>query len=154
LLSEIENWWKLLPAGTILTPHPGEMAHLTGLEREAIQGDRVGMAAKYAAKWKCIVVLKGAYTVVSAPNKRVTIQPFANAALAKGGTGDVLAGAIAGLLAQGMAPYDAAIAGAYLHGLAGQLAAQAANSPRSIVAGDVADALGMAFHQLEGVNAL
>lgn len=149
LLSEMDNWWKQLPPNTVLTPHPGEMARLTGMERDEIQSDRAGTAAKFAAKWKCVVVLKGAFTVVAAPNKRTITQPFASAALAKAGTGDVLAGAITGLLAQGMPPLEAAIAGAYLHGLAGWVAVQAAYSPRSVVAGDVAEALGAALRQLE-----
>ena len=149
LLSEIEEWWKMLPPGTILTPHPGEMARLTGLERQAIQEDRAGIAREYAAKWQCVVVLKGAFTVVAAPDKRATILPFASAALAKAGTGDVLAGAIAGLLAQGVAPLEAALAGAYVHGLAGQLAVEAVHSPRSLLAGDVAAALGLALDRLE-----
>ena len=69
----------MLPPGTILTPHPGEMARLTGVERQAIQEDRVGIAREYAAEWQCIVVLKGAFTVVAAPDKRAIILPFASA---------------------------------------------------------------------------
>lgn len=149
LLAEIEEWWKLLSAETILTPHPGEMARLTGLERDEILADRVGVAGKFAQQWDCVVVLKGAFTVVATPDGRTIVQPFATAALAKAGTGDVLAGAIGGLLAQGMSPPDAAIAGAYLHGLAGKLAGELTESPRSLLAGDVADALGAAFRQLE-----
>jgi len=152
LLSEIEEWWTVLPPRTVLTPHPGEMARLTGLERAAIQEDRVGVAREYAARWECIVVLKGAFTIVAAPDKRAIVLPFASAALAKAGTGDVLAGAIAGLLAQGVAPLEAALAGAYVHGLAGQLAVERVHSPRSLLAGDVAAALGLALRQLEQSN--
>jgi NAD(P)H-hydrate epimerase len=148
LLAGIEGWSKHLPNPVVLTPHPGEMAVLTGLDKEAIQADRVGVAQKYAAEWGQVVVLKGAYTVVAAPDGRMTIQPFATAALARAGTGDVLAGAIAGLLAQGLSPYDAAVAGAYLHGLAGTYAAQALGSTASVLAGDVLDGLIEAMAEL------
>jgi len=141
LLAQIEGWPKLLPPGAVLTPHPGEMGVLTGLAKDDIQTDRVGVAQKYAAEWGHVVVLKGAFTVVAAPDGRATVQPFATAALARAGTGDVLAGAIAGLRAQGLAPYDAAVAGAYLHGLAGILAARALGTTASVLASDVLEAL-------------
>ena len=149
LLSEMDEWWSLLPEGTILTPHPGEMARITGLDIQAIQDDRVEVARRYAAEWNCVLVLKGAFTVVAAPDGQVVLQPFANSALAKAGTGDVLAGAIVGLLAQGMSPMQAAVAGAYLHGLAGQLAVQTVQSPRSLLASEVAEHLGGALAQIE-----
>ncbi len=81
------------------------------------------MAQKAAAEWGQVVVLKGAYSIVAAPDGRTAINPFANPALATAGTGDVLAGAIVGLLAQGLSAFDAARAGCYLHGLAGEVAA-------------------------------
>jgi len=149
LLAQIEGWPKLLPPGAVLTPHPGEMAILTGASKEEIQSDRVGVAQKYAAEWGHVVVLKGAFTVVAAPDGRATMQPFATAALARAGTGDVLAGAIAGLLAQGLAPYDAAVAGAYLHGLAGILAARALGTTASVLASDVLEALPEALAEVE-----
>lgn len=148
LLAQIEGWPKLLPPGVVLTPHPGEMAALTGLSKDDIQSDRIGVAQKYAMEWGHVVVLKGAFTVVAAPDGRATVQPFATAALARAGTGDVLAGAIAGLLAQGLAPYDAAVAGAYLHGLAGLLAARALGTTASVVASDVLEALPEALAQV------
>jgi NAD(P)H-hydrate epimerase len=123
-LAQAEDWWSCLPENTILTPHPGEMSRLTGLDTQVVTDDRVGMAIEYAGKWGHIVVLKGAFTVIAAPDGHAAVLPFANPALATAGTGDVLAGAIAGLLAQGMAPFDAATCGAYLHGLAGQIAAE------------------------------
>jgi NAD(P)H-hydrate epimerase len=148
LLSEVEDWWHLIPEGTILTPHPGEMSRLTGMSHEDILADRVGVATSCAAKWHCVVVLKGAHTVVAAPDGHTTIMPFASDALATGGTGDVLAGAIAGLAAQGLAPFEAAVAGAYVHGLAGILLARRSTS-RSVLAGDVMRALGDALAVLE-----
>jgi ADP-dependent NAD(P)H-hydrate dehydratase / NAD(P)H-hydrate epimerase len=141
LLAPIEGWPRLVPPGTVLTPHPGEMGVLTGLAKDDIQSDRIGVAQKFAAEWGHVVVLKGAFTVVAAPDGRATVQPFATAALARAGTGDVLAGAIAGLLAQGLTPYEAAVAGTFLHGLAGVLAARSLGTTASVLARDVLEAL-------------
>ncbi len=122
-LARVDDWWRVLPPGTILTPHPGEMARLMGggVTAPNVQADREGIARRMAQEWGAVVVLKGALTVVAAPDGRVMIQPFANSGLATAGTGDVLAGAIAGLRAQGLEAFDAAVAGAYAHGLAGEL---------------------------------
>jgi ADP-dependent NAD(P)H-hydrate dehydratase / NAD(P)H-hydrate epimerase len=141
LLAQVENWAARLPRLSVLTPHPGEMAALTGLDKDAIQADRLGVAQRFAAAWGQIVVLKGAFTVVAAPDGRTTLVPFATAALARAGTGDVLAGMITGLLAQGVPPYEAAVAGAYLHGRCGELAAQAMGQTASVLASDVLAAL-------------
>jgi NAD(P)H-hydrate epimerase len=141
LLAQVEGWSGRLPRETVLTPHPGEMAVLTGLDKDEVEADRVGVAQRFAVEWGHVVVLKGAFTIVAAPDGRTTLQPFATAALARAGTGDVLAGAIAGLLAQGLSPYDAAVAGAYLHGLAGLRAAEALGSTASVMASDVLDGL-------------
>jgi hydroxyethylthiazole kinase-like uncharacterized protein yjeF len=122
-LAEQPNWWEWLPPHTILTPHPGEMSRLTGISlNELKQLDRVALAIEKAAAWRCILLLKGAYTVIAAPDGRCTLLPFANPIMAVAGSGDVLSGVIAGLLAQGLAPYEAAVLGGYLHGAAGQLA--------------------------------
>ena len=121
---EDEAWWEWLPAPSVLTPHPGEMARLMGTETKAVQADRLGTARMMASKWGHVVVLKGAYTVVAEPDGRTVVIPFATPALATAGSGDVLGGAIVGLLAQGLAPFDAAVAGAYLHGLAGKWAGE------------------------------
>jgi hydroxyethylthiazole kinase-like uncharacterized protein yjeF len=123
-LAEVEEWWTCVPENTILTPHPGEMARLTGLERAAINSDRIAIARDYAHKWSQVVVLKGAFTVVAAPDGRTTVMPFANPGLATAGTGDVLAGAIVGMLTQGLSAFDSAVCGAYLHGLAGEIVAR------------------------------
>jgi len=135
-LAELDGWWEGLGGPAILTPHPGEMARLMRRSTEEIQRDRLGAAREAARQWGQVVVLKGAYTVVATPEGRVTVIPFANAALATAGTGDVLAGAIVGLLAQGLSPRDAAVCGAYLHGLAADLwARQGARA--GMVAGDL-----------------
>jgi NAD(P)H-hydrate epimerase len=109
------------PAGRlIVTPHPGEMARLLGTTVEAVQADRLGTATSAAKTWGQVVVLKGAHTIVAAPDGRVAISPHANPLLASAGTGDVLAGAIAGLLAQGMSPFEAAACGVFAHGMAAE----------------------------------
>jgi ADP-dependent NAD(P)H-hydrate dehydratase / NAD(P)H-hydrate epimerase len=141
-LKGIEGWEKVLPGLSILTPHPGEMSELTGLSVEEIQSDRLGIALKYSQLWGQIVVLKGAFTVVSDPDGHVTVIPVATSALARAGTGDVLAGIIVGLLAQGIEPYDAAVAGAWIHAQAGLFAADRVGTPASVVAGDVVDSIG------------
>ncbi|MCX6082438.1 MAG: NAD(P)H-hydrate dehydratase [Chloroflexi bacterium] len=141
LLSKIEGWPKLLPNDSILTPHPGEMASLTGLDKEAIQADRLGVALKFASEWGHVVVLKGAFTVVAAPNGRATLIPVATSALARAGTGDVLAGLIVGLRAQGVNSYEAAVAGAWIHAQAGLYAAEKIGAEASVMASDVLDAV-------------
>ena len=148
LLAQIDGWAARLPADTILTPHPGEMARLLGSEVEAVQADRVGVAQRAAADWKVVVVLKGAHTVIAAPDGRVKINPTASAALATAGTGDVLAGVIAGLRAQGLAAFDAAVAGVYLHGRAGEIVA-AEMGDAGVLAGDIAEALPYALRALK-----
>ncbi|MHB8509782.1 MAG: ADP-dependent NAD(P)H-hydrate dehydratase, partial [Candidatus Dormibacteria bacterium] len=109
--------------GLVLTPHPTEMARLTGLEVQDIQERREEVAAQFAQEWGQVVVLKGAGTVIASPEGLVRVNPHRNAALASAGTGDVLSGVIGGLLAQGLDPFGAAVTGVYLHGSAGQEAA-------------------------------
>lgn len=121
ILSKMGNWWERLQANVVLTPHPGEMARLTKLSVEEIQQNRETLARKYADAWGQIIVLKGANTVVASSGEQIKISPFANPALATAGTGDVLAGMIAGFLAQGLNGFDAACAGVYIHGMAGEM---------------------------------
>ena len=120
LASTSESWWNDFPQKAILTPHPGEMARLTGRSTKDIQEHREEIAVESAVMWRKIVVLKGAFTVVAYPHGRSRLSPFANPAMATAGTGDVLAGTITGLLAQGVEPEDAAALGVYLHGMAGE----------------------------------
>jgi len=119
-LSQIPEWWRS-KASMVVTPHPGEMSRLTELKIEAIQADRVGTALRYAAEWGHVVVLKGAGTVVATPDGTASINPTGGPNLATAGTGDVLSGAIGGLLAPGCSPFDAAVCGVYLHGVAGDM---------------------------------
>lgn len=110
-----------MQAQKVLTPHPGEMARLTGLEIAEIEADRINVAKKYAEQWQAIVVLKGAPTVIGCPNGTVYVNSTGNSSLATGGSGDVLTGIIAGLAAQEISLQEAAICGVYLHGLAAEL---------------------------------
>lgn len=137
LLSKINNWPKILPKNTVLTPHPGEMAVLTDLDLKDIQANRMMVALDYAQKWGHVVVLKGALTIVAAPDGKLTIIPVANPALARAGSGDVLAGIITGLLAQGKKPFEAATAGVWIHAQAGIEAAERIGHPASVIAGDL-----------------
>ncbi len=120
ILSKVENWWEKIEGEVILTPHPGEMARLTGLTVDKIQSDRENVALTFAKIWKQTIVLKGAKTVIVSPAGEMFMSPFANPALSTAGTGDVLAGVIAGFLVQGLKPFDAAGVGVYIHGLAGE----------------------------------
>lgn len=119
-LSKLPRWWERVAAHCVLTPHPGEHARLTHRSVPEVQADRLTAARQAAERWGQTVVLKGAYTVVAAPDGRAGVNPYANPALASAGTGDVLAGAIAGLLAQGLEPFEAACCGAYLHAAAAE----------------------------------
>lgn len=110
---------KRLGPRAVLTPHPGEMARLTGRSVAEIESDREGAAREAAEEWGAVVVLKGAGTVVAAPG-RLSVDPHLVPALASGGTGDVLAGVIAGLLAQGADAFTAAVTGVYVHAAAGR----------------------------------
>ena len=141
LLAKLPDWPKLLPAQAILTPHPGEMSVLTGLAIDEIQKDRLIIARKFAQEWGHVVVLKGAFTVIAAPDGRTTTIPLATPALARAGTGDVLAGLITGLRAQGVEAYDAARAGAWIHAQAGLTAAGFQGSMAAVMASDVLDAI-------------
>ena len=112
-------------AALVLTPHPGEMARLTGLSIEAVQRGREGAACRFAQEHGCVLVLKGAQTVVAGPGGACETSPLPpNSGMAKGGSGDLLAGMLASLLAQGMASFEAAVCAVLLHGLAGLRAAE------------------------------
>ncbi len=139
LLAQLPGWPERLPPGTILTPHPGEMSRLMGISlAELKQRDRVEVAQQQATAWNHVVLFKGAYTVIADPGGSTHILPFANPALGTAGSGDVLAGVIVGLLAQGVKPYEAAVLGGYLHAAAGELASQYIGDA-GLLAGEIAD---------------
>jgi NAD(P)H-hydrate epimerase len=137
LLARLDNWASMIPGIAVLTPHPGEMSILTGIPTAEIQRDRREIATRFARTWGHVVVLKGAFTVIAEPEGKSAIVPVATAALARAGTGDVLAGIIVGLRAQGVAPYDAAMAGAWIHAQAGLHAERRIGNSASVLAGDV-----------------
>lgn len=121
LLSQIDNWWVKLKGEVILTPHPGEMAYLVGMKVEEVQKSREKLAKEFSKKLNKIIVLKGANTVIATPNGEEFVSNFATPALSSAGTGDILSGMIAGFLAQGLGPRDAALVGVYIHGMVGQI---------------------------------
>lgn len=121
ILSKQDEWWERLNTEVVLTPHPGEMSRLTGLSVDDIQSDRINITRDFAKKWHQVVILKGANTVIASPTGEMTTSPFANPILATAGTGDVLSGVIAGLVAQGLNLFDAACTGVYIHGKAGEI---------------------------------
>jgi len=141
ILAGKDDWHHKLPPRTILTPHPGEMARLMGISLADLKGqDRVAVAQEQSARWGHVVLLKGAYTVIAEPDGSTHILPFAKSILSTAGSGDVLAGTIAGLIAQGLATFEAAVLGGYLHAAAGQLASEAIGEA-GLLAGEIADLL-------------
>jgi ADP-dependent NAD(P)H-hydrate dehydratase / NAD(P)H-hydrate epimerase len=128
----------------LLTPHPGEMARLVGLTTQEVQARRLELARETAARLGVTLVLKGAQTVVAAPDGRASLNATGNPALASGGTGDVLTGLIGGFLAQGLAPWDAARLGVFVHGLAADVFVRA-HGPRGMIAGDLLAVLPQTF---------
>jgi NAD(P)H-hydrate epimerase len=150
LLSRYDSpgWWERMPYPAMVTPHPGEMARLARVSTAAIQGDRVGIAVEMARKWDKVVVLKGAFTVVAYPTGEAMLSPLANPGLATAGTGDVLAGAIAGLVAQGLGLERAAALGVYLHGRAAD-AVRDEMGDTGMIASDLLPALPRAIRTLK-----
>jgi NAD(P)H-hydrate epimerase len=108
----------------IITPHVGEMARLTGLSVDEIKAERVKVALDFSQKYNCVTVLKDSITTVASPDGEVFINTMENSGLAKGGSGDVLAGAIASMVCQGLSAYDAACCGVLLHSLSAEIAAR------------------------------
>ncbi|MDR1601569.1 MAG: NAD(P)H-hydrate dehydratase [Tannerella sp.] len=149
ILAADKNRIQLLPPRTILTPHPREFDRLFG--ESADDYERLHKAMNMAAKHALYIVLKGAYTAVCTPEENAFFNSTGNAGMATAGSGDVLTGLILGLLAQGYTPETAAVAGVYLHGLAGDIA-KANHSEESLIAGDLIRALGKAFRLQHGEN--
>jgi NAD(P)H-hydrate epimerase len=158
-LATLEGWWDGERRPAVLTPHAGEFARLrAGSGRDPEEdGDlaeddtaRATATRDAAATWRQVVVLKGAKTVIASPDGRVSIAPFENPALASGGTGDVLAGTIGSLLAQRLAPFDAARVGVYLHGLAGDTIRERFGDS-GLLASDLPEPIALARKRLAGI---
>ncbi len=157
-LATMDDWWEGDRRPSILTPHAGEFARLReGSGHGVDEGDlveddeaRVAAARDAAGTWRQVVVLKGARTVIAAPDGSVAVAPFENPALASGGTGDVLAGVLGALLAQGLDPYAAARLGVYLHGLAGETVRERIGDA-GLLASDLPDAVAGARRRLAGI---
>jgi ADP-dependent NAD(P)H-hydrate dehydratase / NAD(P)H-hydrate epimerase len=134
--------------GLVLTPHVGEFARMAGVGAGDVASDRIGHVRKLAAETEAVVLLKGSRTLIASPDGSVRVNPTGGSFLATGGTGDVLTGMIAGLLARGIAPADAASAAAYVHGVAGAEAGEELGV--GTTAGDVLDRVAHAFVEVAG----
>jgi len=143
------EWTPAAGAPRVLTPHPGEMAALLGKTAEEVQSDRPGAARRAAERYDSVVVLKGAGTLVAEPSGAIAIVRTGHPGMASGGMGDVLTGIVAALLAQGLSAFDAAAAGAYVHGYAAELAAEAIGAEIGVLAGDVIEATPRAMADLK-----
>ena len=146
-LSQLSDWPNRVARPLILTPHPGEMATLTGLSISQVQHDRVAIAREWAGRWNACVVLKGVNTIIARPEGLVHVAPFANSGLASGGTGDVLSGVIVALLTQGLPSGDAACCGVYLHALAARVVTERLGNA-GVAASDLLDVLPRAIDSL------
>jgi len=147
ILSQHPEWFELLPTGTVLTPHPKEFDRMAGESPNS--WERHLKQREFARKHQVVVVLKGAHTGIASPDGKYWFNTTGNPGMATGGSGDVLTGLITGFLAQGIPSLDAALAGVYLHGLAGDLAAEA-SSEEALIAGDMILYLGEAFREIHG----
>jgi NAD(P)H-hydrate epimerase len=158
-MATMDRWWEGERRPAVLTPHPGEFERLRAGSGDPAPDDgdmsadddaRLAAARSAATTWGSVVVLKGARTIIAAPDGSAAIAPFENPALATGGTGDVLAGAIGSLLAQGLAPFDAARLGVYLHGLAGD-AVRERLGDAGLLASDLPDGIAIARKRLAAI---
>ena len=146
LVSQMPDWWEVFSGDLIITPHPGEMSRLLGIPISEVEADRRAAAEMAAEKFNCVTVLKGATTLIAAADGRLRINMMPNHGLARGGSGDVLAGLITGLCAKSD-PFDAASLGTYIHSLAGG-SAREESTPYAMTAGDIVAHLSNAFRAL------
>ena len=149
-LAQTPAWHTRWDAHAVLTPHPGEMARLTGV---SIGSRRIETASEAAVKWRKTVVLKGAHTVVAHPDARTMLSPYANPGLATAGTGDVLAGVIVGLMSQGLRPETSAALGVYVHGAAGE-AVRSKLGDTGMIASDLLEEIPRVIKELRGYGDL
>ena len=148
ILSKQPNWHTLLPNRVVLTPHEMEFSRLTGLSLDEIHSNRHDLAVTCAQEWRQALILKGPNTLVVSPEGDCRVLPFANSVLAHGGSGDVLAGLIVGLLAQGLAPFDAATFAVWLHARAAELALAKVGHAAATLPSDILQHIGQAMSSL------
>ena len=146
ILSQNKDWLGIIPPGTILTPHPKEFERLAGKSKNSYV--RLDRQIRFSKDYNCIVVLKGAFTSITSPSGDVYFNSTGNPGMATAGSGDVLTGMILSLLAQGYEPLNAAITGVYLHGLAGDIAAEK-SCQESLTAMDIIDEISSAFNRIK-----
>ncbi len=149
LLSQHPELKNKLPPQCVFTPHPGEMARLSGLSIEEIQKDRKAIAREFASKWNVVLILKGALTVIAEPNGKAAVNPIATPAMARAGSGDVLAGLLVGFLAQGLDPFDAACVSTWIHGEAGKTAQEKIGHAACVLASDILQAVPQVFQRFK-----
>ncbi|MDA1279025.1 MAG: NAD(P)H-hydrate dehydratase [Chloroflexi bacterium] len=148
ILAETYRWWEWLENPAVLTPHPGEMSRLLGITTTEVQANRLGVALEAARKFNKVIVLKGAATLIASPDGRVMVSPWVNSGLAKGGSGDVLAGLLGGLLAQEPTEvFEMASLAVFVHGYAAD-AARNEIGETGMRATDVTDRLGRFYRDL------
>jgi len=145
ILGENKTWLAFLPAGSILTPHPKEFERLAGNSSDSME--RLSMQQAFSKKFNVFVILKGAFTSITNPEGKCFFNPSGNPGMATAGSGDVLTGILLGLLAQGYSPLSTCLLGTYIHGLAGNLAAEKQGF-ESLIATDIIDNLGGAYKSL------
>ncbi|QZY55764.1 NAD(P)H-hydrate dehydratase [Crassaminicella profunda] len=148
-LANRKEFLNLIKCPTIMTPHVGEMARLTDLEIDYINNNRIAVATEFAKKWNVVVVLKGARTIVAGPKEEIFINTTGNPGMATAGSGDVLTGIVTGLVAQGIEPLKAAVAGVYIHGKAGDIAAEKFGE-YGLVASDILKEIPFAIKEVVG----
>ena len=146
LVAEVSNWWEVFDGNLIITPHPGEMSRLLGISISEVEADRLTAVQTAAERFNCVVVLKGATTLIASPDGRLRVNMAPNHGLAKGGSGDVLAGLITGLCAR-IDPFDAASLGVFIHSHTGQ-SARDELTPFAMTASDLLTYLPNAFRAL------
>jgi hydroxyethylthiazole kinase-like uncharacterized protein yjeF len=149
LLARIDHWEKMAKQKMVLTPHPGEMSVLTGLSTEKIQANRMEICRQFAMQWNQVVVLKGALTVIANPEGRIAVCPIASSTLSKAGSGDILTGLIAGLVAQGVERFEASLAAVWVHANAGLFAAKILKNERGVGINDILVQIPFVFSIIE-----
>lgn len=149
LLSDMKDWTELLPKETILTPHPKEYERLFGKNPDSYH--RLEQQRSFSVQYKCVIILKGAHTCITTPDGNAWFNTTGNPGMAKGGSGDVLTGLILGLLTQGYSPTAASLMGVYIHGMAGDKAAEK-NGENGMIPSDIIDNIGKVFNVLEKIT--